>query len=420
MAGSAVSMDIRLAIARWPEDAPRGAVTRFCIEQGVSRSRFYEIRAQTVGKSITEALAPRPRRSRPDLAIGQDVADKALEIRKDLKQKGWDAGPLSVRHELTKQGYDPVPSRATLARLFTASGVVTPQPQKRPRSSWRRFTFDYVHECWQLDATEVELANGSKAVVFQLLDDHSRFVVASRAASSENAADALAVFAEAVDWFQAPQILLTDNGSALNPHRRKRSSPLVEHAQRLGTRAITGTPYHPQTQGKNERIHQTFKHWYAAQSPPESLSELAAMLDEFDDHYNNHRPHQALRMHTPAQALADGAWAAPVLPPEPESTPEAPHNRTRLKTRRVAANGTVSADGSLIGIGVEHQGSDVHVLIEPDTIEIFDVHGTTIRTVDREHGRSYYPTGKPPGGRARRRKRATLTLHDELSGPTET
>src|SRR5699024_12477014 len=125
------------------------------------------------------------------------------------------AGP--IRHELARQHYDPVPPRATLACLFAASGVVTPQPQKRPRSSYRRFTFAYVHECWQLDATEVELADGSKAVVFQLMDDHSCFGVASRAAVSENATDAAAVFTEAVVRLQAPQTLLTDNASALNP-----------------------------------------------------------------------------------------------------------------------------------------------------------------------------------------------------------
>ena len=422
-------MDVRLAIARWPDDAPRGAVTRFCAECGISRSRFYEIRSQTAGKPVSEVLAPRPRRSRPDRAIGADIAVKALEIRKDLEQRGWDAGPLTVRHELARQDYDPVPSRATLARLFAASGVVTPQPQKRPRSSYRRFTFAYVHECWQLDATEVELADGSKAVVFQLMDDHSRFVVASRAAVSENATDAAAVFTEAVGRFQAPQTLLTDNGSALNPHRRGRSSALVEHAHTLGTRTITGTPYHPQTQGKNERIHQTFKRWFAAQPGPASLSELAAMLDEFNDYYNFHRPHQALpmpapaktlQMRTPAQSMHEDALAAPVLPPDPEKTPTPPQDQTRLKTRRVAENGTVSADGSLIGIGVEHQGSDVHVLIDAETIEVFDTHGTTIRTVQREHGRAYYSTGKPPGGKARPRKRATLTLNDELSGPTET
>lgn len=420
MAGSAVSMDVRLAIARWPDDAPRGAVKRFCAEHGISRSRFYEIRAETAGKPVADALAPRPRRSRPDRAIGEGAAAAALKIRKDLQGRGWDAGPLTVRHELAEQGYDPVPSRATLARLFSASGAVTPQPQKRPRSSYRRFTFAYVHECWQLDATEVDLGGGHTVVVFQLLDDHSRFVVASRAAVSENAADALAVFTEAVERFQAPQILLSDNGSALNPHRRNRSSPLVEAAHGLGTRPITGTPYHPQTQGKNERIHQTFKRWLVAQPTPASLAELAHMLDEFDNHYNHHRPHQALRMHTPAQTLREDAWAAPVLPPEPENVPEPPQDRTRLKTRRVAANGTVSADGSLIGIGVEHQGSDVHVLIEADTIEIFDARGTTIRAVEREHGTTYYPTGRPPGGRAQPRKRATITLNDELSGPTET
>lgn len=168
---------------------PWQEVTRFCVEHGTSRSRFYEIRAETAGKPLTEVLTSRPRRSRPDRAIGADVAAAALKIRKDLENEGLDAGPLTVGHELAVQGFSPVPPRARLARLFSASGAVTPQPQKRPRSSYRRFAFAYVHECWQLDATEVVLAEGSKAVVFQVLDDHSRFVVASRAAAPENATE---------------------------------------------------------------------------------------------------------------------------------------------------------------------------------------------------------------------------------------
>ena len=130
---------------------------------------------------------------------------------------------MSVRHQMLRAGL-PAPSRATLARIFTRNGAVTPQPQKRPHTSWRRFTFARVHECWQVDATIVALAKGSpdgrEAVVFQLLDDHSRFILGSIVAGSETSAAAVAVVQAAVAAHQPPVLLLSDNGSAFNPHRR--------------------------------------------------------------------------------------------------------------------------------------------------------------------------------------------------------
>ena len=40
---------VRLAISQWPEDAPRGAVSTFCVEHGISRKCFYELRKHAVG-----------------------------------------------------------------------------------------------------------------------------------------------------------------------------------------------------------------------------------------------------------------------------------------------------------------------------------------------------------------------------------
>jgi transposase InsO family protein len=94
-------------------------------------------------------------------------------------------------------------------------------------------------------------------VIFQLLDDHSRYAVASHVAAGETAKDAIAVFDKAVAAHGVPQRLLSDNGLALNPSRRGLVGQLVAHVAALGTEAITGKPYKPTTQGKNERFHQT-------------------------------------------------------------------------------------------------------------------------------------------------------------------
>jgi transposase InsO family protein len=341
-------------------------------------------------------------RTRPDLATAAVVEAAALRIRKELAEDGWDHGPLSVRARMLQEGL-PVPSRATLARIFVRRGAVVPQPQKRPRSSWRRFTFARVHECWQLDATEVVLGTGGKAVVFQLMDDHSRFIVASIVAVSENSAAAVAVLQTAVAAHQAPVLLLSDNGLAMNPHRRGRTSQLAAYAASLGIHAITSRPYHPQTCGKNERVHSTLKRWLRARVAPADIDELTTWVKTFDEQYNHRRPHQALAMRTPAQAFTDGPKA---IPPQPQ--PTGTHNETlsvprrrtpppkrparfitqpdwrahstepspdtgQVSVLRVAATGNVKAGGCFIQLGKEHAGSEVLAMVEPPVITIFNV-----------------------------------------------
>jgi transposase InsO family protein len=81
-----------------------------------------------------------------------------------------------------------VPSVATIWRVLSRRGFVTPQPQKRPRSSWRRFQAELPNECWQADTTHWALADGTDAEIVNMLDDHSRLLVASRAFLSPPAA----------------------------------------------------------------------------------------------------------------------------------------------------------------------------------------------------------------------------------------
>ncbi|TSD94680.1 helix-turn-helix domain-containing protein, partial [Skermania sp. ID1734] len=61
-ANEPVDPRVRLAIAQWPDDAPRGAVTTFCAEHRISRKTFYAIRARARTDGAAAALQPRSRR----------------------------------------------------------------------------------------------------------------------------------------------------------------------------------------------------------------------------------------------------------------------------------------------------------------------------------------------------------------------
>jgi len=415
-------------IVSWPEDAPRGAVSVFCRRHGISRSQFYEIRALGAALGSVEAvLAPR-RRSRPDLVTPGAVEAAALRIRKELAEDGWDHGPLSVRHQMLQAGL-PAPSRATLARIFVRYGAVLAQPQKRPHASWRRFTFPKVHDCWQLDATEWRLKDGSTVVVFQLLDDHSRFIVGSYVDTGETSEGAVAVMSTAVAAHQAPVLLLSDNGLALNPHRRGWTSNLVIYTRTIGTRAITSRVYHPQTCGKNERVHSTLKKWLRARPLPDSITELRSWITTFDEKYNYRRPHQALDMRTPAEAFTHDPHALPPLPPEPLDQHTPPPQRTRrtpngpvdpndkMRVLRVHSGGNVKAGRCYINVGAQHAGSQVLALVELPIITIFDAHGTELRTIHTTPGKTYYGSGARSGGPRKPRLNATIS-NDDPDQPT--
>ena len=170
--------------------------------------------------------------------------------------------------------------------------------------------------------------------VYQILDDCSRYLIATRVALSENAADAIAVVDQAIATArQPPYLFLSDNGSAFNQTRRGLTSQLVTHLATFGTRCITGRPRHPQTQGKDERIHQTTQRWLRAH-PVATLDELAATLADFDEVYNHQHPHQSLNMQTPTQAQSHRPRAIPPLPPDPSDTHPALRPAATARTYR--------------------------------------------------------------------------------------
>ena len=249
---------VRLAIAQWPDDAPRGAVSTFCAEHSISRKSFYVLRKRAAADGPAAVLEPRSRRPQSSPSkLSDEVKNQALQVRAALEASGLDHGPISVHDKMHAMGLPQVPSMASLARIFREAGVARVEPRKKPRSAWRRFVYPAPNACWQLDATDYVLTRGRKCVIFQLIDDHSRYAVASHVGWGETSEAAITVFDKGVAAHGVPQRLLSDNGVALNPSRRGYLGQLVEHVGGLGVEAITGKPHKPTTQGKNERFHQT-------------------------------------------------------------------------------------------------------------------------------------------------------------------
>ncbi len=407
---------VRLAISLWPDDAPRGAVSTFCAEHGISRKSFYELRKRAQVDGPAAVLEPRSRRPKASPSkLTDEVKAQAIQVRAALEASGLDHGPISVHDKMQAMGVEPVPSVASLARIFREAGVARLEPKKKPRSAWRRFVYPAPNACWQLDATEYVLTGGRRCVIFQLIDDHSRYAVASHVASGETARDAIAIFDKAVAAHGVPQRLLSDNGAALNPSRRGYLGQLVEHVSRFGVEPITGKPHKPTTQGKNERFHQTLFRYLDKQPLAESLADLQTQVDAFDHLYNTKRPHQGL----PGRVTPRTAWdATPKAdPPRPDTSrswldrpvvsryrrprPQPPADLPAdTRIRKVSSAGTIHVDRVFYKIDVDHAFKPVLVVTDGDTILITDIDGEILAEHTRPApGVTYVGNGRPPGPR---------------------
>ncbi|GAB5010906.1 integrase core domain-containing protein [Mycobacterium avium subsp. hominissuis] len=369
-------------------------------------------RAKTEGPAA--ALEPRARRPKSGPSkFSDEVKAQAVAVRAALEASGLDHGPISVHEKMRAMGLEQVPSTASLARIFREAGVARLEPRKKPRSAWRRFVYPAPNVCWQLDGTEYVLTGGRTCVIFQLIDDHSRYAVASHVAWGETAEAAIAVFDKAVAAHGVPQRLLSDNGAALNPSRRGYIGQLVEHARALGVEAITGKPYKPTTQGKNERFHQTLFRYLDKQPLAETLDQLQAQVDAFDHIYNTERPHQGL----PGRVTPLTAWDATPKAEAPRPKPvrplfdrPAPRVRTAPRApldlpvgtvmRRVTTAGTIGLDSVTYMVDVQRAFEHVLVVSDGDKIIVIDTDGEVLAEHTRPSpGITYVGNGRPRGPR---------------------
>ncbi len=260
-------------------------------------------------------LEPRSRRPRGSPQRTSDaVEDQIIELRKALADQGLDAGAHTIAFHLA-QRRGAVPSVATIWRILSRRGFVTPQPHKRPRSSFIRFEAAMPNERWQADITHWALADGGEVGILNVLDDHSRLLVASDGRAHTKAADVVVSFHEAAGRHGFPASMLTDNGAVFTAIPRGGGRCAIEiELDLLGIDYRHSTPYHPQTCGKVERFHQTLKRWLRRQPPAADVAELQVKLDWFRDYYNTCRPHRAIGRRTPGEAFQARPKASPPGP----------------------------------------------------------------------------------------------------------
>jgi len=371
---------------------------------GVSRSWLYELvkRYRAEGDAAFEPRSRRPHtspRATPTVAI-----DLVLRLRKELTESGLDAGAETIAWHLTHH-HQTTLSRATIHRILTAHGAVTPDPAKRPKSSYIRFAAEQPNETWQSDFTHYRLTGpdgrpGADVEIITWLDDHSRLALHVSAHHRITGPIVLTTFRQAAELHGYPASTLTDNGMVYTTRLaggRGGRNHLEHELRRLNIVQKSSKPNHPTTCGKVERFQQTMKNWLRAQpDQPTTTAELQALLDAFVTAYNHHRPHRSLpHRATPATAYTTRPKASP-------SADRSTDTHDLDGTDRVHQTGcvTLRSAGRLhhIGIGRTHAGTHVLLLVQDLDIRVIDAAtGELLRELVLDPSRDYQPTGRPPG-----------------------
>ena len=358
-------------------------VTEFCRRHGVSTWFFYQLRKRYAAEGEA-ALEARSRAAKTVANRTPDwVEDVIVDLRKELQDRGLDAGAATIWCHLPDRlpAGTVIPAEATIWRILSRRGFIIPQPKKAPPPAPRSFAAGRANECWQLDDIEWELADSSMVHIITLLDDCTRLCPRLQAVEAVNGETAFEAFSAAAGRWGWPERFLSDNASAYR-------HTLAAAVGALGVDHRHGRPHHPQTQGKIERFHQTLQKWLRAQPRGGSPEGLQAQLDLFTEIYNHQRPHRALGRKTPASVYEQTPKAGPA--DRAIGTPTSIHRVT-------VTGGTCHINKRYsVSIGAIYDHQQATVIITGLACHVF-IAGRLVRHLQLDPGRRHQPLYDRPG-----------------------
>jgi len=281
--------------------------------------RRYEISAKTGYKWLDRwaaagaaGLADRSRRPlRSPARTPAALEERVVAVRR--AHPTW--GGRKIHHCLQQQGVGDVPAPSTITAILRrhdllAAAADTPHP-------WQRFEHAAPNDLWQLDFLgHRPVEDGQRVHPLTVLDDHSRFLLALVACSCEQQEVVQAHLTACFRRYGLPRAILTDNGPPWGTSGGGGLTALAAWLLRLGIAPRHGRAYHPQTQGKVERMHGTIAADVFAHRSLPDLAACQPAFDAFRQVYNHDRPHEALAYAVPASRYAASSRAFPEpLPP---------------------------------------------------------------------------------------------------------
>jgi transposase InsO family protein len=312
--------------------ASNGAVSRreACRRYGITPRTGYKWLGR---EAAGEALADRSRR--PKSSPRQTAVElEGLVLAMRERHPTW--GGRKLRALLLAQGATNVPAASTITEILRRQGLLG--QGAAVKRDWQRFEAEYPNALWQMDFKGHFATLSGRCHPLTVLDDHSRYNLVLEACPDERGQTVKERLTACFRCYGMPARILTDNGSPWGSDSEHGHSPLTVWLIRVGVEVPHGRPYHPQTQGKEERFHRTLKADLLANR---TFSDLGACQDAFSawrQIYNFERPHEALGMEPPAKRYKLSPR------PFPETLPPIEYEAGEI-VRKVQQDGDIYFDG---------------------------------------------------------------------------
>jgi transposase InsO family protein len=276
-------------------------------------------------------------------------------------------GARKLAHVLKRQGLE-VPAVSTVHAILKRHARIGLPGASAPVQPLQRFEHAQPNALWQMDF-KGHFALGAEAGrchPLTTLDDCSRFCLVLQACADETGVTVQTHLTEAFRRYGMPERMLMDNGSPWGSDEGHPFTALTAWLIRRGVRVSHGRPYHPQTQGKEERFHRSLKAEVLAAPPPACLQRTQARFDAWREVYNCTRPHEALGMQVPAERYRPSSRPFEEVLPPIEYGPDD-------SVRQVQQQGWVSFRGRDFRVGRAFVGQPVALRPAPDADGHFDV-----------------------------------------------
>ncbi len=336
-------------------------ISEQCRRFGISRKTGYKWlrRYQARGDAGLEDASRRPRRCRSQTP--SKVEARAVSVRKE--HPAW--GGRKIHAVLRREACEPLPAPSTITGILRRHGLIDPEESRKHRP-FQRFERESPNELWQMDFKGHYPVGDARCHPLTILDDHSRFLLRLEACQNESRGVVESGLRSVFGEYGLPEAMLMDNGPPWGHDADHPYTKLTVWLIRHRIRVIHGRPYHPQTQGKEERLHRTLAAELLSRTAAHSLEQWQHHFDGWRSVYNHERPHEALGMDVPASRYQPSSRAFPdeLLPIEYPSTDA---------VRKVDKNGKLSFHNRVFGVGngfVDHR-----VGLRPTPIDgVFDIY----------------------------------------------
>lgn len=346
---------------------PDANISALCREFGVSRSQAYVLLARFAQEGQGGLLAKSRRPHHSPTQIAQPMQQRIVELRQC--HPAWGARKLHAY--LLAQGVPDLPSISAVQAVLRRAQLIDPAQSPKHRA-FERFEHPNPHDLWQMDFKGyVLLQDGQQLHPLTILDDHSRYSLRIGVCANERRSTVQAELTAAFQEHGMPLRMTMDNGSPWgDPHGAFTKFALW--LMRLGVQVSHSRPYHPQTQGKDERFHRSLKAELLSRQVFESFAQAKQAIEQWRHLYNALRPHQALAMQPPSSRYAPSPRAytghlTPLLYPVDDAV------------RKVCELGFVSFKGHNYRLGKAFAGERVGIRPAPHQDGLHDVFYATFR-----------------------------------------